>query len=152
MKPVQYGPRLKAQAVYLNVYQLTPLARLCGLFEDFYGHRPSQAFILQANSSLVELASQSVAAIKEQPKVADVVHFDESGVRVEGRLSWLHVASTDHLTYYIVHPKRGQDAMRDLCCSQLHFDCPQARSQCYPIHSGYIRWSTNHALYVCQAA
>jgi transposase len=113
-QPVQYGPRLKAQAVYLNIYQLIPLARICELFEDFYGHRPSEAFIVQANSSLVGLTSQSVAAIKEQLKVAAVVHFDESGLRVEGRLNWLHVAGTAGLTYYIVHPKRGQEAMRDM--------------------------------------
>ena len=113
-QPVQYGPRLKAQAVYLNIYQLIPLARICELFEDFYGHRPSEAFIVQANSNLVGLTSQSVAAIKEQLKVAAVVHFDESGLRVEGRLNWLHVAGTAGLTYYIVHPKRGQEAMRDM--------------------------------------
>ncbi|MDQ7036101.1 MAG: IS66 family transposase zinc-finger binding domain-containing protein [Anaerolineae bacterium] len=31
---VQYGNRLKAQAVYLNSYQLLPLARICELFGD----------------------------------------------------------------------------------------------------------------------
>jgi len=108
---VQYGPRLRAQAVYLNTYQLLPLARLCELFEDFYGHRPSEAFILQANASLVEQTRQTVTVIKKYIQASDVVHFDESGLQVEGRLHWLHVAGTDGLTYYIVHPKRGQEAM-----------------------------------------
>lgn len=113
-QPVQYGPCLKAQAVYLNGYQLIPLARICELFEDFYGHAPSEAFVLESNATVVEQTRQTVAVIKEQIKATDVVHFDESGMRVEGRLNWLHVAGTDHLTYYIVHPKRGQEAMRDM--------------------------------------
>jgi transposase len=111
-QPVQYGPRLKAQAVYLNNYQLIPLARTCALFEDFYGHAPSEAFVLAANADFVKRAAPSLARIKQQLVAADVAHFDESGVRVEGRLNWLHVASTENLTYYAVHPKRGQDGMR----------------------------------------
>ena len=113
-QPVQYGPRLKAQAVYLNAYQLLPLERLCDLLEDFYGHRPSEAFILQANSQFVEQARPTIEAVQRQLKAADVVHFDESGARVEGHLHWLHVAATESLTYYIIHPKRGQEAMQDM--------------------------------------
>ena len=113
-QPVQYGPRITAQAVYLNSYQLLPLARLCELFDDFYGHAPSEAFILQATANLVEQTRPTAEAIKARLKEAAVVHFDESGVRVEGDLNWLHVASTEQLTDYHIHPKRGQTAMHDI--------------------------------------
>ena len=110
-QPVQYGSRLKAQAVYLNNYQLLPLERTCELFEDFYGHAPSQSFILAANSAFVKQTEETLSRIKQQVIAADIVHFDESGVRVEGSLNWLHVAGTAYLTYYAVQSKRGQEGM-----------------------------------------
>jgi transposase len=110
-QPVQYGPRIKAQASYLNNYQLIPWARTCELLGDFYGHTPAEALVQEANSAVVESIGPSLKTIKEHLIASDVVHFDESGLRVEGQLNWLHVASTDLLTNYGVHPKRGQDGM-----------------------------------------
>jgi transposase len=109
---VQYGARLKAQASYLNNYQLIPLARTCELLGDFYGHSPAEAFVLEANTALRDQSEASLDTIKQQLIGSDVVHYDESGLRVEGKLNWLHVASTDQLTYYGVHPKRGQVGMQ----------------------------------------
>ena len=111
-QPVQYGPRLKSQVAYLNNYQLIPLARICELVGDFYNHRPTEAFVLDANAAVVEKIAPSLETIKQQLMASDVVHFDESGLRVEAKLKWLHVASTDLLTYYGVQPKRGQVGMQ----------------------------------------
>jgi len=111
-QPVQYGPRLKAQASYLNNYQLIPLARTCELLGDFYEHTPAEAFVLEANAAVVDQVEPSLATIKQQLIAAAVTHFDESGLRVEAKLNWLHVASTNHLTYYGVQPRRGQEGMK----------------------------------------
>src|SRR5205823_10476990 len=53
----------------------------------------------------------STAAVKGMLRDAEILHVDESGLRVEGKLHWLHVASTDTLTSYEVHAKRGHEAM-----------------------------------------
>ena len=110
-RPVQYGPRLKAQAAYLNNYQLLPLARTCEALGDFYGHTPAEALVLEANAAMVRQTEISRSATKQLLVAAAVAHFDESGLRVEGKLNWLHVSSTDLLTHYAVHQKRGREAM-----------------------------------------
>ena len=112
-QPTQYGPRIKAQASYLNNYHFIPLARTEELLQDFYGQSPSEAVVITANNILVSQTEASRESIKQQLIAADVAQFDESGLRVEGKLQWLHVASTPELTHYYVHPKRGQEGMKE---------------------------------------
>lgn len=111
---MQYGARLQAQMVYLNNYQLLPLQRTCEVLEAVYGQRPSQAAVLAAAERVGAAVSQSVARIQQQLKKSAVIHCDETGTRVQGQLKWLHVVSTPHLTFYGLHPKRSQVAMRML--------------------------------------
>ena len=42
---------------------------------------------------------------------AAVAHFDESGLRINGKLNWLHVATSTQAVYYTAHEKRGLAAM-----------------------------------------
>jgi transposase len=108
---VQYGSRIRAMAVYQNNYQFVPLERVGDFFEDIFDHRPTEAIILRANATCAENIKPANEAIKELLINAHVVNFDETGLRVESKLNWLHVASTPNLTYYTVHPKRGKEAM-----------------------------------------
>ena len=113
-QPVQYGARLKAQASYLNNYHFIPIARTCELLEDFYGHAPAWAFVIDANQAVATRCEPTLVEIHSQLSQADVVHCDESGFRVEGELHWLHSASTEWLTFFALHPKRGQEAMQEI--------------------------------------
>jgi len=113
-QPVQYGPRLNAYATYFNTYQLIPLQRTAEIFTDLYQHPLSEPAVLHANTRMTQKVQPATQAIKAQVMNSAVAHFDESGLRVAGKLHWVHDASTDTLTYYQVHEKRGTQAMNEI--------------------------------------
>lgn len=111
-QPVQYGPEIKAQAVYFNQYQMLPLERSSEVFEALYGQALSEGTILEACHEVAERVEPGNDAIKKHlTEKEETVHFDETGARVEGKLHWLHSASTTRLTYYRMHTRRGNPAM-----------------------------------------
>jgi transposase len=108
---VQYGTRIKAVAVYLNQYQLIPYARVEESLESLYGVSLCEGTLFNSNQKVYEILEETEEQIKISLKKQPVLHVDESGIRIEGHLHWLHSASTDQLTHYEHHKKRGQIAM-----------------------------------------
>ena len=112
---VQYGPRIKAQAVYLNQNHHIPLERTQEILEDLYGHSPCEATIITACQETEKQVTPVQTAVKEHLiDTEGPVHCDETGLRVEGKLYWTHVASTEQVTYLEVHAKRGQQALDEI--------------------------------------
>lgn len=109
--PAQYGPRFKAVQSYLNIEHLIPFDRLGRLVQDIFGQPLSEATVVSANQRIYHHLQEFEMDLVERLVGEALVHFDESGVRVAGKLHWLHVASTAELTFYGIHPKRGKKAM-----------------------------------------
>jgi transposase len=108
----QYGPTFKALLVYLNQQHFIPLERVTEFCEDVFQHSVGEGTIVEASAQVAETV-QPVQERTQQHLIEteETVHFDESGLRVQGKLSWIHSASTEWVTCYHVDPKRGQEGM-----------------------------------------
>ena len=110
---VQYGPKVKGLVAYLHTYQMLPDERLCELLFDLFGACPSEGTLHNWLDSAFETLAPVETAIKAALSTSAVVGFDETGERIAGKLHWLHSASTERLTAYFPHTKRGTKAMDD---------------------------------------
>ena len=106
----QYGPRLRALAVYLVEQQLLPFERACEVLADVCGAPLSEGTLATWLQQSAEALAPVEEAIKAALSHAAVLHHDETGVRRAGTLAWAHVTCTDRLTHYAIHAKRGSAA------------------------------------------
>ena len=109
--PVQYGSNILSSAVYLKNYQFIPYDRICEFFNDIMGIKICSATIIKAEKECFENLEEFENVIRDKLKASPVAHCDETGMRVEGIRHWLHVVSNDKYTCYLVHSKRGSEAM-----------------------------------------
>ena len=113
-QPVQYGPGLSGLCVYLQQYHLLPFERLSELLCDLFGAAVGEGTLW----SLTRRCQSALAPVQEAIRSAlvrgAVLHSDETGMRLGKRLAWLHVYSTERLTLYAWHKRRGKAAMQEI--------------------------------------
>jgi transposase len=107
---VQYGPHALAAMVHLNQNHAVSVQRTAALMKDFFDLPVSQATVIKAAVASAAILQPTVDAIGQAAVNADVLHADETGLRVAKKLHWLHVLATDTLTWMGCHSKRGTDA------------------------------------------
>lgn len=135
---VSFGPRLKGYAVGLVLGHFVSLQRSCALIDAQYGVCLSDGTL----QSWISRAAESLKPRHEGYQItlrnAEVAHFDESGLRINGQLNWLHVAASDTVVHYTAHAKRGQDAMEAAgilptfrgCAVHDHWKCYWSYTDC----------------------
>ena len=110
--PVQYGPRLTAIVIYLLVAQFGAQKRVAAAVADLFGVPISQGSVAaMAGRAARRLEGDFLGWLRQALTRSQLVHFDETGLRVDGRLHWVHSASTGKYSLVYVHPKRGREAM-----------------------------------------
>jgi len=111
---VQYGENLKSLIAYCNSYQMLPYARISEMIEDFTSHKISTGTIytiLQSYYDKLESYEENIKGLLLQEKV---IHCDETGISIKGKLHFTHVISSSLLTYYMLHAKRGKVAINEM--------------------------------------
>jgi transposase len=110
--PAQYGPRVRAIGAYLVGYQHLPYTRACETVADLLGVHLSAGTLTTIVNDTGTGLDEFLQIVTGQIALAEVAHFDETGLRVAGALAWIHAAVTDTLAIFTVHPNRGHDGMK----------------------------------------
>jgi len=110
---VQYGSGVRSLTTLLNCGFSLPVKKIQQLFIDLFGYNINEGTILNNNTVCHTLLEPTETVIKDHLLNEKVGHSDESGVRVAGKLHWLHVFSSALFTYFFVHSNRGKKALED---------------------------------------
>ena len=108
---VQYGFRVKSLAIYLMNTQFLSLKRCELFFTEVIKTSISQGSLVNWQALGFKLLEEVEQQIASAIRVSNVVHADETGIHVNGKLQWWHSASTPLLTHYHLSTKRGFDGM-----------------------------------------
>lgn len=108
--PVQYGPRLTAIVVYLLVAQFGAHKRVAQAVADLFGVPISQGTMATMTvKATTRLEGDFLSWLRRKLIAEKLLHVDETGLRVDGRLHWVHSVSSCRYSLVYVHPKRGKE-------------------------------------------
>jgi len=109
--PVQYGNGVRAYLTMLSTTYKLPYKKIQQLFEDLFGYPVNESTIYSTNKRCYDELSDSEKVILENILKEQVVHADETGIKVEKENYWLHILSSSLYTYQFAHEKRGKEAL-----------------------------------------
>ena len=108
---LQYGVNVSALAVALNTVGMVSINRTHEILSGVFGLSISTGTISSMISDCALQVRPAVESIKEAIKSEPLIHADETGVSVDKKTAWAHVACTDKLTHIEVCENRGQKGM-----------------------------------------
>lgn len=108
---IQYGNNVAALAVALNTRGMVSIGRTHELLSNVFGIPISAGTIQTMLHRCSEFVSSAVSEIKSKVIKLEIAHCDETGIRIGGKLQWVHSFSDQKWSYLAVEPKRGKDGM-----------------------------------------
>jgi transposase len=106
--PVQYGPRITAIILYLYVGQFLSKKRTAQALAELFGIPVSEGTVATMTRRAADGLDGFLGVVRDRITQAEVAGFDETGLRVAGKLHWVHCARTDKYTLISCHTNRGR--------------------------------------------
>lgn len=140
-RPIQYGPSVKSQSVYMSQYQLIPYARVNGYFMNQANINISQGSIYNFNLEAYKALESFETICKSQLANSSRINADETGINIDGKKHWLHTTCNDLWTHFFPHKKRGKKAMDNIDI------LPKFKGVlCHDHWKSYYKYSCEHSL------
>ena len=105
----QYSDEIRALAVSLTNYGMMSVDKTQKIMNDALGIPVSVGSVANFVGEFAKKCEKPLKIIKQAVIDSPVANFDETGMRAEGRLHWIHTASTKKFTYNTAHRKRGKE-------------------------------------------
>ena len=117
--PVSYGPQVATAVVYHDQGQFLSKDRTARAMSDLLGVSVSAgtvAAVTARTATALSVPGGFTDTVRTQlragpGRTGPLIHFDETGLRVAGRLHWLHSAGTKGLTLLRAHRRHGIKAI-----------------------------------------
>ena len=110
---VQYGSGVRALVVLLNNSYKLSYGKIRQFFCDVFGYELNESTQVKTNQKCYQALAETEQRLISELLNSPVNHFDETGLRVNGKLHWLHDSSNPLYTYLFIHTKRGKKALND---------------------------------------
>ena len=111
---MQYGINLEALVAALNTVGTVSINRTHEILSGIFDVPISTGTISNMVTGFAKTVEPTVNEIKEALKPEPLIHNDETGVRVDGKNHWAHVASTKKLTHIGISSKRGKEGIDEI--------------------------------------
>ena len=110
---VRYGDNFAVLCSILNTYGAVSHSRIATIIRNIAGVSLSEGTVNSMVARCADKVEDAVDKTKKLLQESAVVHFDETGVRVGGRLHRVHNSSSGRYTYLTVSQKRGEAGIAD---------------------------------------
>lgn len=108
VQEAQCGTHLKSFCVYLQNYQILPFARCSELISDLTGHRISTGSLSNFQKQCFTHLQDYEQNIRQQLLQSPILHADETGIRLSGKNSWIHVVSNKTISLFFPSFEQGK--------------------------------------------